>query len=71
MKQTLGDYWRQCSDEELATNMVDFLMELVNQMEIPLDDIDWAHEYNVFLSFFKTEYETGDNNNSNKYEYIH
>lgn len=72
MKQTLGDYWRKCDNEELATNMVDFLMELMKQMDIPIEEIDWEHEYNVFLSFFNTEYEVdGEESIGNKFTYVH
>lgn len=57
MIRTIGDYWRSCSNEELATNMVDFLMSLLSSAGISEDSIDMVREFEVMLEFFNTEYD--------------
>ena len=73
MIKTIGDYWRSCSNEELAANMVDFLVTLLVNAGISEKDIDMEAEYAILRDFFNTEYE--DNNDSiissNSFSYLH
>lgn len=76
MIKTIGDYWRSCSNEELATNMVDFLMSLLSSAGISEDSIDMVREYDIMLEFFNAEYDDYDmtdhhpNNFSGGFSYI-
>jgi hypothetical protein len=73
MIKTIGDYWRSCNNEELAANMVDFLVTLLVNAGISEKDIDMEAEYAILKDFFNTEYE--DNNDSiissNSFSYLH
>ena len=72
MKKTIGDYWRSCSNEELATNLADFIVSLLVNAGIREDEINFAAEYSIFLEFFNTEYEefASKSNSSNGYSYL-
>ena len=70
--KTIGDYWRSCSNEELATNMVDFLISLLVSAGIPEDEIDMITEYAIMQEFFNTEYDDVEDKKptSNGFSYI-
>lgn len=73
MVKTIGDYWRECSNEKLASNMVDFLLSLLKSAGIPIENIDMLQEYNILLDFFDTEFEDEDGQvvpTSNGFSYI-
>ncbi len=71
MTKTIGDYWRSCSNEELATNMVDFIISLLVNAGIDETLIDIETEYNIMLDFFNAEYdELPEASSSNGYSYI-
>lgn len=55
--KTIGDYWRGCTNEELANNMLDFIISMLTQAGISEEDLDMTSEYNILLNFFNTEYD--------------
>lgn len=73
MVRTIGDYWRSCTNEELAVNMVDFLVTLLVNAGLSEEDIDMEAEYTILKNFFNTEYEDYSENNksSNSFSYLH
>lgn len=73
MIKTIGDYWRSCTNEELAANMVDFLVTLLVNAGLSEEYIDMEAEYAVLKNFFNTEYEDYSENNksSNSFSYLH
>lgn len=71
MAKTIGDYWRSCSNEELATNMVDFFISMLTTAGISEDEIDIAQEYAIMLDFFNAEFEELPQSSSNNgFSYI-
>lgn len=72
MIKTIGDYWRECDNEGLASNMVDFFASLLVNAGVDADDIDLVEEYKVMLNFFNTEYESEEEvkPTSNGFSYI-
>lgn len=70
--KTIGDYWRSCNNDELATNMVDFIISLLVSAGVPEDEIDMLAEYAILKQFFDTEYEEADDVKpmSNGFSYI-
>lgn len=73
MVKTIGDYWRSCNNEELAANMVDFLVTLLVNSGVPEKDIDMEAEYVILRDFFNTEYEdnSSSSTSSNSFSYLH
>ena len=70
-KKTIGDYWRSCTNEQLATNLVDFIISILVHAGIDEKEIDIATEYRIILDFFNTEYEELPEESSvNGYSYI-
>lgn len=72
MIKTIGDYWRSCSDEELATNLLEFLVTLLVNAGISEDQINFAAEHAILVDFFGTEYGELEEepDSSNGYSYL-
>ena len=72
MTKTIGDYWRECTNEQLAVNMVDFLISMFKGMGIDERDLDLPTEYEIMLDFFNEEFEElPEAKSNNGYSYIH
>lgn len=63
--KTIGDYWRECNNEELASNLLDFITSMLIQAGVDEDEIDLISEYEILVNFFDTEYEEADEEHLN------
>ena len=71
MGKTVGDLWRESDNAELATEMVDFVIEFFKVLGVEETVIDMTTTYTTFLEYFNTQIDdVYKNEASNGYSYL-
>ena len=52
---TVGDYWRECSDEELAELLTTFMFSICNILGLDTDRLNREAEIDHLVGYFSNE----------------
>lgn len=60
MKLSVGEYWRQSSDERLSRLLLDYTLDVLETLGIDTEVLDTDLQYDYLLEYFNAEYEKNE-----------